>query len=174
MQESFHHILDTIYPNNSLLILEAMIPYVEPSLKLPLALLIKMQEIQILMQVLNNPTRMEACGLNRSNNNSEEMLNVLCQAMGMDVMRQMKQMQSMMNMMNVMNNMNSTNEHIVDIMNTEKSSFANDSQPNSAKDLEDTNRISTFSSDTRNDMIAAIRQILSKQEGTFNESESIT
>lgn len=153
MQEPSHHLLDSLYPNNSLLLLEAMIPYVEPSLKLPLALLIKMQEIQFLMQVFNNPSRMEACGLNRSNNGSEEMFRVLCQTMGVDIMGQMKQMQQMQNMMSAMNAMNT--------MNTMNST--NEQEINTMKEEE-----------TRNDMIDAIRQILSEQEESPNESEPIT
>lgn len=150
MKEPQHHFLDTIYPNNSLLMLEAMIPYVDSSLKLPLALLIKVQEIQLIMQVLNNPARMEACGLNRSSNNSEELLSALCQAMGVDIMGQMKNMQNMMNMMNTMNTMNTIS--------------SDEEHQNNTED------VSGFSSDTRNDMIDAIRQILSEQEGDLYES----
>ncbi|MBP3506571.1 MAG: hypothetical protein J6K43_09250 [Lachnospiraceae bacterium] len=173
MKEPQHHFLDTIYPNNSLLMLEAMIPYVDSSLKLPLALLIKVQEIQLIMQVLNNPARMEACGLNRSSNNSEELLSALCQAMGVDIMGQMKNMQNMMNMMNTMNTMNTMD-------NIKNMSFKTPTEESKISDLHtissdeehqnNTEGVSGFSSDTRNDMIDAIRQILSEQEGDLYES----
>ena len=162
MKEPQHHFLDTIYPNNSLLMLEAMIPYVDSSLKLPLALLIKIQEIQLIIQVLNNPARMEACGLNRSSNNSEELLSALCQAMGVDVMGQMKNMQNMMNMMNAMNTANTMNT-----MNTTSNTnpiSTGEEQP------EPTEPVTDFSPNARNDMIHAIRQILSEQEGDLYES----
>lgn len=161
MNEPFQHPLDNIYHNNSLLLLEAMIPYVEPSLKLPLALLIKMQEIKLLMQVLTNPSRMEACGLNRSNSNSEEMLSMLCNAMGFDFMEQMKNMQNVMNVMNTMNAMNDTGAlNITNVMNN---------MQNPQKSPERETPDSDFSSETRNDMIDAIRQILSEQEGESYE-----
>lgn len=159
MKEPQHHFLDTIYPNNSLLMLEAMIPYVDSSLKLPLALLIKIQEIQLIIQVLNNPARMEACGLNRSSNNSEELLSALCQAMGVDIMGQMKNMQNMMNMMNAMNTANTMNT----TSNTNPISTGEE-QP------EPTEPVTDFSPNARNDMIDAIRQILSEQEGDLYES----
>ena len=71
MKEPFQHPLDKIYQNNGLLLLGAMIPYVAPSLKLPLAMLIKLQEIRILMQFLNNTSIMDADGLNRGRGNSD-------------------------------------------------------------------------------------------------------
>ena len=162
MKEPQHHFLDTIYPNNSLLMLEAMIPYVDSSLKLPLALLIKIQEIQLIIQVLNNPARMEACGLNRSSNNSEELLSALCQAMGVDIMGQMKNMQNMMNMMNAMNTANT--------MNTMNTTSNTNPISTSEEQPEPTEPVTDFSPNARNDMIDAIRQILSEQEGDLYES----
>lgn len=169
MKEPFHHLLDTIYPNNSLLILEAMIPYVEPSLKLPLALLIKMQEVQLLIQVFNNPTRMEACGLNRTTNNSEELLSALCQAMGVDIMGQMKNMQNIMSMMNTMENTNVINS-TTKMMDNMKSMNSTENMTSDKSLFENCENNSGFSSDTRNDMIDAIRQILSEQEADLYES----
>lgn len=169
MKEPFHHLLDTIYPNNSLLILEAMIPYVEPSLKLPLALLIKMQEVQLLIQVFNNPTRMEACGLNRTTNNSEELLSALCQAMGVDIMGQMKNMQNIMSMMNTMENTNIMNS-TAKMMDNMKSMNPTENMTSDKISFENYENNSGFYSDTRNDMIDAIRQILSEQEADSYES----
>lgn len=150
MNEPFQHPLDKLYPNNSLLLLEAMIPYVDPALKLPLAMLIKIQELQILIQVLNNPSRMEACGLNRGTGNSDELLNALCKAMGFDFMEQMNTLNNMQNMMNVMQTMQNS-----DLQSASKTT----SNP---PDIEET--------ETKDDMIDAIRQILSEQEGEPYES----
>lgn len=176
MKEPFQHPLDKIYQNNGLLLLEAMIPYVEPSLKLPLAMLIKFQELRILMQVLNNPSRMDACGLNRGTGNSDELLTSLCKAMGFDFMEQMNTMQNMMNTVNVMQNMQniqntaaSFNEAASNMQdshdtNISESIFRKTMEPSSEEEFHG------FSSDTKNDMIDAIRQILSEQEGEQNES----
>ena len=216
MKEPCQHLLDIIYPNNSLLLLEAMIPYVDQSLKLPLVLLIKIQEVQLLIQAFQNPARMEACGLNRSMNSSEEMISVLCQAMGIDYDGQIKNMMNMMNMMNTMNNMNASNAsdimnqmknengsnmmnneaytNIMNMMNAMNSSNSSNTEGSSEQEHSDTS-MEHFSDernhsdadeyfadevthpdnfqptkDTRNDMIDAIRQLLSEQEGDSYES----
>lgn len=172
MNEPFQHPLDKIYPNNSLLLLEAMIPYVDPSLKLPLAMLIKIQELRILMQVLNNPSQMDACGLNRGSGNMDELLNALCKAMGFDFMEQMNTMQNMMNTMNTMNAMqeaystekNASENHPFEQTEQPQNSFFEE-QPSSPPET-----AQEFASETKNDMIDAIRQILSEQEGEPYES----
>lgn len=193
MKEPFQHPLDKIYQNNSLLLLEAMIPYVDPSLKLPLAMLIKLQELRILMQVLNNPSRMDACGLNRGTGNSDELINSLCKAMGFDFMEQFNKMQNMMNTMNVMQSMQNMQNPgasfpdsaagMQDLFNfaarnpdqtdsgvqeshapSSEAGFQDFSDPSSEEEFHG------FSSDTKNDMIDAIRQILSEQEEEEYES----
>lgn len=190
MKEPFQHPLDKIYQNNSLLLLEAMIPYVDPSLKLPLAMLIKLQELRILMQVLNNPSRMDACGLNRGTGNSDELINSLCKAMGFDFMEQFNKMQNMMNTMNVMQSMQNTAASFSDatagmqdlrasaarnpdqsensLHESSDSSFENGSQDFSGPSPEE--EFHGFSTETKNDMINAIRQILSEQEEEEYES----
>ncbi len=183
MNEPFQHPLDKIYPNNSLLILEAMIPYVDPSLKLPLAMLIKIQELRILMQILSSPSRTEACGLNRGNGNTEELLNTLCRAMGFDFMEQMNTINNMQNMMNTMNAMQTmqsdTSMSAFDLM---KNMPDFSREPATAPDDRDGDTVipfnqhppqeetREFASETKSDMIDAIRQILSEQEGEPYES----
>lgn len=158
MKEPFQHPLDKLYQNNGLLLLEAMIPYVDPSLKFPLAMLIKLQELRILMQVLNNPSHMDAYGLNRGTGNSDELMTSLCKAMGFDFMEQIhtiNQMQNMMHTMNAMQNMTapaSQADHPAEAMSQEP--------PDASSEEE----FHGFSPDTKNDMIDAIRQILSEQE----------
>lgn len=171
MNEPFQHPLDKIYSNNSLLLLEVMIPYVDPSLKLPLAMLIKIQELRILMQVLSNPSRMDACGLNRGSGNTDELLNTLCKAMGFDFMEQINNMNTIQNMMNTMNAMQGTHENET---NVSKNPFEQAEQPpnsffkeHSTSPPEPTQE---FASETKNDMIDAIREILSEQEGDSYES----
>lgn len=167
MKEPFQHPLDKIYQNNGLLLLEAMIPYVDPSLKLPLAMLIKLQELRILMQVLNNPSRMDAYGLNRGTGNSDELLTSLCKAMGFDFMEQLNTINSMQNMMNTMNVMQNMPDFTAQT--------SHDIQPDQSMSRETPEASSEeefhgFSPDTKNDMIDAIRQILSEQEEEQYES----
>lgn len=103
--EYSRHPLDNIYPNNNLLLLEAMIPYVEPSLRLPLALIIKMQEIRFILSAFHNPRMLRACGFDRPPANTEDMLFSMLQSMGMNIPEQFKdigKMQAMMNQMSAM------------------------------------------------------------------------
>lgn len=167
MKEPFQHPLDKIYQNNGLLLLEAMIPYVDPSLKLPLAMLIKLQELRILMQVLNNPSRMDACGLNRGTGNSDELLNSLCKAMGFDFMEQFNTIHTMQNMMNTMNVMQNMQDLTAQASHDIQPDQSMSQEPSEAS-LEE--EFHGFSSDTKNDMIDAIRQILSEQEEEQYES----
>lgn len=163
MNQHFQHPLDTIYNDNSLLLLEAMIPYVDSSLKLPLALLIKMQELQILTWILQSPARTDACGLNKATENTEQMMTMLCQAMGLDLHGQLKQAQSMMSMMNTMNAMNAVSDSM------SKTSFRHTDAPESTPES-----VSERSDFARDDMVDAIRQILAEQEVNTNGSKSIT
>ncbi|MCM1496546.1 MAG: hypothetical protein NC089_12225 [Bacteroides sp.] len=174
MKEPFQHPLDKLYQNNGLLLLEAMIPYVDPSLKLPLAMLIKLQELRILMQVLNNPSHMDAYGLNRGTGNSDELMTSLCKAMGFDFMEQMhtiNQMQTMMHTMNAMQNMQDLTAQVShDAMQSMTAQAPQADHPTEAMSQEPPEASSEeefhgFSPDTKNDMIDAIRQILSEQEG---------
>lgn len=192
MKEPYQHPLDNLYPNNSLLLLEALIPYVDPSLKFPLAMLIKVQELRFLMQAFNNPSHMESCGLNRGSEHSEEMISTICRIMGFDFQEQLNSIHSMQNMMNTMNmmqtmqSMQSAPPHSTADQSEETSptyfaqntgsqsdsgSFEGNGKHISPQDQsESPDSFHGFSQDSKNDMIAAIRQILSEQEGEQNES----
>lgn len=189
MNEPYQHPLDNLYPNNSLLLLESLIPYVDPALKFPLAMLIKVQELRFLMQAFNNPSHMESCGLNRGSEHSEEMIATICRIMGFDFQEQLNSIHSMQNMMNTMNMMQSMqnassypasnasdqNAPPFSATNTldqsDSNHFEGNSKHNFSQDQsESLDSFHGFSQDSKNDMIAAIRQILSEQEGEPNES----
>ena len=149
MKQSLQHPLDNLYPNNSLFLLEAMIPYLDPSFQLPIALLIKLQELRTLVQFFHSPSRMESFGFNRSSCGDEELMSALCQTMGINLPEQMANMENMQNMMNLAGSL----------------SLSPQMAPSPPADS---------ISHNREDMIDAIRQILSEQEGDTYESESIT
>ena len=166
MKQSLQHPLDKIYPNNSLFLLEAMIPYLDASFQLPIALLIKIHELQMLVKFFHNPAQMESCGFNRSQCVNEELLSMLCQTMGMNLPEQMAGMQAMMNMANAANLYPQTGSvpQTNPAPHTGSDIIADTDQPESTDSM----------SQTRDGMIDAIRQILSEQEGESYESESIT
>lgn len=153
--EHCRHPLDNIYPNNSLLLLETMIPYVDPSLRLPLALLIKFQEIQFILNAFHNPQTMKACGFDKTSSNTEDMLLALCQSMGFDFTEQLKNVQNMQTMMNHMQ----TFQESSDMHSDSHDSESNYKEPNSCN---------TESSDdfsySRDEMMDAIRDILAEQK----------
>ena len=156
MKQSLQHPLDKIYPNNSLFLLEAMIPYLDASI----------HELQMLVKFFHNPAQMESCGFNRSQCGNEELLSMLCQTMGMNLPEQMAGMQAMMNMANAANLYPQTGPvpQTNPAPHTGSDIIADTDQPESTDSM----------SQTRDGMIDAIRQILSEQEGESYESESIT
>lgn len=173
MKQSLQHPLDNLYPNNSLFLLEAMIPYLDPSFQLPIALLIKLQELRTLVQFFRNPSRMESFGFNRSSCGNEELMSALCQTMGINLPEQMANMQNMQNMMNLAGSMNLSPQM------APSPPAGSDIIPGSFRtDAFQTDSFQTETADSmshnREDMIDAIRQILSEQEGDTYESESIT
>lgn len=159
MNPSFQHPLDTIYSNNSLLLLEAMIPYLDSSLQLPIALLIKFQEMRTLMQFFHNPSLLERYGFNRKACGNEELMSMLCQTMGLNIPGQMSDMQSILNLANSMH------------VSGQADSFQE--SETSAPSREAAEFTTNFATGTRDNMIAAIHQILSEQEGESYESEPI-
>lgn len=178
MKQSLQHPLDNLYPNNSLFLLEAMIPYLDPSFQLPIALLIKLQELRTLVQFFRNPSRMESFGFNRSSCGNEELMSALCQTMGINLPEQMSNMQNMQNMMNLAGSLNLSPQMAPsppagsDII---PGSFRTDAfQTDSFQTDSFQTETADSMSHNREDMIDAIRQILSEQEGDTYESESIT
>lgn len=79
------HLLDNLYPDNHLLLLETIIPYVDPSMQLPLALYIKFQEIQFIISAFRNPGRLSSCGFYPGQVSNEDLLQTLSQSMGVDL-----------------------------------------------------------------------------------------
>lgn len=112
MSQYYHHPLDALYPNNHLVLLEALIPYVDSSLKFPLALLIKFRELSHLSFILNSPVELRRYDLNRNIQNQEEFLHTLGQVLGTDMLNQMKSMESMLQAMSIMQEFSKTSSDL--------------------------------------------------------------
>jgi hypothetical protein len=131
-----------------------MIPYVEPRLRLPLALLIKFQEIQYILTVFHNPHMMKSCGMDSPASSPEDLLMTICKAMGIDLTEQLKTVQAMQNMQTMTNMTNiQTMQNMTNMPNMENSQ--NMSKDNTSDD--------DFSY-SRDEMIDAIRDILSEEQ----------
>ena len=174
--EHCNHPLDHIYPNNSLILLEALIPYVDPALRLPLALLIKFQEIQFILNTFNNPVAMKACGFDNVPANPQDMLLSICNSMGFNFAEQLSQFQTMQTMMQQMQTQNPADS----IPNTDFRSMysagnenintmnaASNINTNSANDNSNAAVNTDDFSNSRDEMLDAIREILNEQSGNY-------
>lgn len=166
--EHCNHPLDHIYPNNSLILLEALIPYVDPALRLPLALLIKIQEIQFILNTFSNPVAMKACGFDNTPANPQDMLLSICNSMGFNFTEQLNQFQTMQTMMQQMQTQNpAENSPANDFLRTMHAVGNENSNPLNAAFNINTNSDATTNTDdfsnSRDEMLDAIREILNEQ-----------
>lgn len=77
MEKINHHPLEGIINNSNLSMLEALIPFVDYPMKLPLALLIKFQEIQLIINFFHFQNNLSKYGLHNSNNDPIQILSSL-------------------------------------------------------------------------------------------------
>lgn len=99
------HPLDKLINDDSLFLLEAMVPFVDYQYKLPLIFYIKYRELTMIMQSLNDRAYISECGFDCHPKSSEEMLGSICSILPGDYANTFKQMKQMMQMMEVMNSM---------------------------------------------------------------------
>ncbi len=124
------HPLDNLISDNSLFMLEAMVPFVDYQFKKPLVFLIKYRELQSILQSLNDRSFLSSCGFDCKPKSTEDMIMQMCNFMPGSFgssMKQMQQMQQMMSMMNIMDNSNNTNNTNSDGNNSESSDSLYDS-----------------------------------------------
>lgn len=100
------HPLDKLINDDSLFLMEAIIPFVDSSLRKPLVLYIKTTELRLILDSLNNADYIKGCGFNKNLNNQEEVLASLSECGFSDIARQMESMKKAMHIMNMMNTMN--------------------------------------------------------------------
>lgn len=112
------HPLDILIPDNTLSLLEALVPFVDYSFKKPLVLFIKYREIMAIMQSLNNIDYISNCGFNCAPKSNEDFLTNILKYLPGDYaasLSQAKQMMSMFEMMNMMNHEKESSENYDDI-----------------------------------------------------------
>lgn len=97
------HPLDNLISDNSLFLLEAMVPFVEYPYKKPLILFIKYRELSAILQGLDDPKHLSECGFDCHPKNTEDMINSMCQFLPGNYGESIKQMKQMMTMMEMMN-----------------------------------------------------------------------
>ncbi|MGN0436569.1 MAG: hypothetical protein ACI4D8_08075 [Wujia sp.] len=108
------HPLDKLIADDSLFMLEAMIPFVDFRMKRLLVIFIKYKELTSILSSLNNPVFISECGFDCHPKNTDDMLSSMCRFMPGDfskTINQMKQMKGMMDMMEIMNSQNNCDDH---------------------------------------------------------------
>lgn len=108
------HPLDKLISDDRLFLLEAILPFVEGPMRMPLVIYLKMMELQQIMRVINNQSYIRQCDFNRDLHNQNDILASLAQCGFPDIANQMKNIQQAMNMMQVMNAMNRTDSEFPD------------------------------------------------------------
>lgn len=75
--DNFHHPLDNLIKDNRLFMLEAILPFVDDGMKAPLAMYIKLMELQLIMKAFSDRNYVNSCGLHKDINNQEDILSSL-------------------------------------------------------------------------------------------------
>lgn len=107
------HPLDKLIADDSLFMLEAMIPFVDFRMKRLLVIFIKYKELTSILSSLNDPIFISESGFDCHPKSTDDMLSSMCRFMPGDFSRtlnQMKQMKGMMDMMEIMNSNNNCDD----------------------------------------------------------------
>lgn len=99
---NFRHPLDNLIRDDSLFMLEAILPFVSDNMKAPLAMYIKIMELQSILSCLQDRNYMESCGLHKDINNQDDILSSLAACGFPAVQGQFANIKKMMDMMKVM------------------------------------------------------------------------
>lgn len=99
---NFRHPLDNLIHDDRLFMLEAILPFVSDNMKAPLAMYIKIMELQSVLSSLQDKNYMEHCGLHKDINNQDDILSSLADCGLIDVKSQFANIKKMMDMIKIM------------------------------------------------------------------------
>ncbi len=99
------HPLDKLIKDDKLIMLEAMIPFVDQRMKAPLALYIKITELKLIMAAFTDRNYVSKCGLDLDMNNKEQVLSALSGCGFPDIASQFENIKKAMDMANLMSMM---------------------------------------------------------------------
>ena len=105
-----NHPLDKLISDDSLFLLETIVPFIDYPYKKMLVLFIKYRELISIMSNLDNREYISSCGFDCHPKSTEEMLAGMCDFLPRNLSSSIKQMKQMMGMMDMMNVMNNTNQ----------------------------------------------------------------
>lgn len=122
---NFRHPLDNLIRDDRLFMLEAIIPFVDDRMKAPLAMYIKIMELQSILSALSNKDYVNSCGLCKDLNNQDDILSSLAGCGFSDIKEQFTNMKKAMDMMEMMNSnsMNNSEDMSSDLYGSVKDLF---------------------------------------------------
>ena len=103
---NFHHPLDNLIKDDRLFIMEAILPFVDDRMKAPLAMYIKIMELQTILNALRDTNYVNSCGLHKDINNQDDILSSLAGCGFPDIRDQFASMKKAIDMMKTMEAMN--------------------------------------------------------------------
>ncbi len=103
---NFHHPLDNLIKDDRLFMMEAILPFVDDHMKAPLAMYIKIMELQAILNALRDTNYVNSCGLRKDINNQDDILSSLAGCGFPDIRDQFASMKKAMDMMKAMEAMN--------------------------------------------------------------------
>lgn len=99
---NFHHPLDNLIKDDRLFMMEAILPFVDDRMKAPLAMYIKIMELQAILNALRDTNYVNSCGLHKDINNQDDILSSLAGCGFPDIRDQFANMKKAMDMMKTM------------------------------------------------------------------------
>lgn len=108
MNQRATHPLDILINDNSLIMLEAMVPFVDYRLKKLLVIYIKYREFTLIMNNLNDIKFIDGCGFNKSADSTEDMVDVLLSTLSPDAAANISSARKMLSMMQAMEGLNNS------------------------------------------------------------------
>lgn len=152
MRGPISHPLDKLIKDDRLIMLEAMIPFVDRQLKGPLAIYVKITELKLIMNAFSDRDYLDKCGLNMDMNNQEQVISALSGCGFPDIAGQFEKMKTAMNMANMMNMMNESNDmaNAMNMMNNTKDMATAMNMMNNAKNMADAMNMTNNATDMAN------------------------
>ena len=99
---NFRHPLDNLIHDDRLFMMEAILPFVPDNMKAPLAMYIKIMELQSILSSLRDKSCLDSCGFHKDINNQDDILSSLADCGFTDVQSQFANIKKMMDMMKIM------------------------------------------------------------------------
>ncbi len=103
MDNNRFHPLDILIADNSISMLETLVPFVEFPFKKLLVFYIKYRELTAIINSLNNRDFLKSCGFDCHPKTTEDMICDMCKFMPGNMVGNIKQMQQVFSMMQMMN-----------------------------------------------------------------------